>query len=93
MTTDEFFRTLTEEEWDEAEALADIAHAICHDLTKEAELKFVRAGIEKERSNPAALCIETLNAGLLAIGKPPIELAKRKRERAPNRGRARVRGV
>jgi hypothetical protein len=71
-SNDEFFKGLSEIEWDDAEAIGGLAHLLGNDLTKDAELRFVRAAIERQRANPAAKSGELLNAGLAALGKPPI---------------------
>ena len=71
-THDEFFKSLSEAEWDEGEAIADLAHALCRNITEDAELLFVRVALERKRANPDARSGELLNAGLVAIGKPPI---------------------
>ena len=77
MTNDEFFKSLSDAEWDEAEAIADLGHVLCKGLTKDTELQFVRAAMERKRANPAAPGGELLNAGLVALGKPPLT-SKRK---------------
>ena len=72
MTSNEFFKSLSEAEWDEAEGVAQLAHSLCRGLTEDTELLFVRAALERKSTNPAAPGIELLNAGLVALGKAPI---------------------
>jgi hypothetical protein len=81
MTNEEYFRGLSDAEWDEAEAIADLGHVLCKGLTKDAELLFVRAALERKRANPTAAGVEMLNAGLVALGKPPLT-SKRKPKRS-----------
>lgn len=78
MSNDEFFKSLSDAEWDEAEGLEIMGQALCTDLTEETDLRFVRAAMEKKRAKPTALTIELVNAGLVAIGKRPLRI---KRER------------
>jgi len=78
MAHEEFFKGLSDAEWDEAEAIADLAHALCRSLTKDTELLFVRAALERKRANPSAPASELLNAGLVALGKQPLTFKRRK---------------
>lgn len=86
MTNEEFFKTLSNDEWDEADGIAWIGSLLCGDLTKDAEILFVRAAVERKRANPDAKAGEQLNAGLAALGKPPLKTKQKRKGKLAGAG-------
>jgi hypothetical protein len=74
----EYAKSFSEAEWDDAVAFAELGHALYRGLTVDAEIQFVRAAIEGKRVNPSAPGGDLINAGLVAIGKPPITYKRKK---------------
>ncbi|WP_109486990.1 hypothetical protein [Occallatibacter savannae] len=81
-TFEEYTKDFSEADWDYAEALAYLAHALCRGLSEDDEFEFVRAGLDRKRAHPIPdpPAFEILNAGLIAIGKPPITRTTKRRK-------------
>ena len=71
-TDDEFFKGLSEAEWEDASALAGIASVFSWGSTEEVQAVFLRAGIELKRAKPTASGGDQINAGLVAVGQQPL---------------------
>ncbi|HXS76426.1 MAG TPA: hypothetical protein VN753_09630 [Terracidiphilus sp.] len=68
----EYAKSFTDAEWEDAEATAQVAHVLCGKLTPDAEARFVLAAMKRKKANPSATGGEMLDAGLVALGKPPL---------------------
>jgi hypothetical protein len=91
----EYAESFSEAEWDYAEALAYLAHALCRGLSEDDEIRFVRAGMERKRAhpNPDPPAVEILNAGLVEIGKPVITVKPATTKKKTARGKLSGSGV